>query len=100
MVCLGALTGAITLGAYDLHTPELVPVKMKTPDSHRPVKLIENGKLNFAIVSDTKTEQRMAKKNRTKKSIVPAVAAIAGAAVLALAGAAAAIIISKRRSGK
>lgn len=73
------LSGGIALGAYDLNTPELVPVKMKTPGSHRPVKLIENGKLNFAIVSDTKAEQRMAKKNRTKKSIGPAVAALADA---------------------
>ena len=79
MVCLGVLTGAVTLGAYDLNTPELVPVKMKTPGSHRPVKLIENGKLNFAIVSDTAAEARMAKKNRTKKSIGPAVEAITDA---------------------
>ena len=79
LVWIGALAGGVSLGAYDLNTPELVPVKQQTPADHAPVKLIENGKLNFAIVYDTKAEQRMAKKNRTKKSIGPAVAAIADA---------------------
>ena len=53
------LAVGISLGAYDLNTPELVPVKLQTPAAHAPVKLIENGKLNFAIVYDTKAEQRI-----------------------------------------
>ena len=79
IVGLITLAVGVSLGAYDLNTPELVPVKLQTPEAHAPVKLIENGKLNFAIVYDTKAEQRMAKKNRTSKSIGPAVAAIADA---------------------
>ena len=58
--------------AYDLKTKELVPVKFQKAPVHAPVKLIENGKLNFAIVADLTAEQRMQKKNKTAKSIEPA----------------------------
>ena len=65
-----ALSSAVF--AYDLKTKELVPVKFQKAPVHAPVKLIENGKLNFAIVADLTAERRMQKRNRTKKSIEPA----------------------------
>ena len=64
---------ASLLGAYDVKTVELVPVKFQKTPSHAPVKMIENGKLNFAIVADLNAENRMRGKNRTQKSIEPAI---------------------------
>ena len=58
--------------AYDLKTVELVPVKFQKAPVHAPVKLVENGKLNFAIVADLNAERRMQKRNKTAKSIEPA----------------------------
>jgi hypothetical protein len=54
--------------AYSLTNPALTPVKIqKTPD-HTPLKLVENGKLKFAIITDKKAEYRHG------KSIQPAIA--------------------------
>ena len=63
----------VTLSGYDLKTVELVPVNFRQPPSHSPVKMIENGKLNFAIVADLKTERQIQKTNRTQQSIGPAI---------------------------
>ncbi|MCK9506703.1 MAG: DUF4838 domain-containing protein [Porticoccaceae bacterium] len=40
------------LFSYDLRNPALTPVQFAPTDSHAPIKLVENGKLNFAIVYD------------------------------------------------
>ena len=66
---------AATVWSYDLKTVELVPVKFEKAPSHAPVKMVENGKLNFAIVADLKAEKRMraAKKSRSEESIAPAI---------------------------
>ena len=61
------------LHGYDLKTVELVPVKFEKAPAHAPVSMISNGKLNFAIVADLNAEKRMQKKNRTQKSIEPAI---------------------------
>ena len=66
-----SLTGL--LHGYDLKTVELVPVKFEKAPVHAPVSMISNGKLNFAIVADLNAEKRMQKKNRTQKSIEPAI---------------------------
>ena len=71
-VVLLALAGSAF--AYDLKTVELVPVKFQKAPVHAPVKLVENGKLNFAIVADLNAERRMQKRNKTAKSIEPAIA--------------------------
>ena len=70
ILAMFALVGAAF--AYDLKTVELVPVKFQKTPAHAPVRLVENGKLNFAIVADLDAERRMQKKNRTDKSIEPA----------------------------
>ena len=70
-VILAGLVG--TLSAYDLKTKELVPVKFEKAPVHSPVKMVENGKLNFAIVADLQAENRMRRKNKTEKSIAPAI---------------------------
>ena len=66
---------AATVWSYDLKTVELVPVKFEKAPSHAPVKMVETGKLNFAIVADLKAEKRMraAKKSRSEESIAPAI---------------------------
>ena len=67
-----ALSAALLTG-YDLKTQELVPVKFQKAPEHQSFKLVENGKLNFAIVADLKKEQAMRKTNKTQASIAPAV---------------------------
>ena len=37
------------------------------------LKMVEDGKLNFAIVADLNAEQKMQRKNKTEKSIAPAI---------------------------
>ena len=59
--------------SYDLKTKELVPVKFQKAPAHAPVKLVENGKIKFAIVTDLNAENRMKGKNKTQKSIAPAI---------------------------
>ena len=53
-----ALSAAMLTG-YDLKTKELVPVKFQKAPEHQSFKLVDNGKLNFAIVADLKKEQEM-----------------------------------------
>ena len=57
ILAMFALVGAAF--AYDLKTVELVPVKFQKTPAHAPVRLVENGKLNFAIVADLDAERRM-----------------------------------------
>ena len=61
------------LSAYDVRTKELVPVKFEKAPAHAAVKMVEDGKLNFAIVADLNAEQKMQRKNKTEKSIAPAI---------------------------
>ena len=56
--CL-ALAG--TLSGYDVKNKALAPVKFSTAPKHADLKMVENGKLNFAIVSDLQAEQRLRK---------------------------------------
>lgn len=60
--------------AYDLHTRELTPIVEKARPSGAPMRLVENGELRFAIVTDKTAEKMTGKINRTGKSIEPAVA--------------------------
>lgn len=64
---------AVLLTGYDLKTKELVPVKFRKAPAHKAFKLVENGKLKFAIVADLRKEQAMRKTNKTARSIAPAV---------------------------
>ena len=52
---LMALTSSVF--AYDLKTVELVPVKFQKAPAHTSVKLVENGKIKFAIVTDLNSEK-------------------------------------------
>ena len=64
------LAGAGTqLSAYDLDNRALTPVTHEETPRHAPLKLVENGELKFAIITDKKAE----KNGRTGKSIAPAV---------------------------
>ena len=56
-----------------LKTVELVPVKFEKKPVHAPVRMVENGKLKFAIVADLQAEKRMRSKNKTELSITPAI---------------------------
>ena len=56
-----------------LKTVELVPVKFEKKTVHAPVRMVENGKLKFAIVADLQAEKRMRSKNKTELSITPAI---------------------------
>ena len=70
------LAGSLMTGvlvAYDLKTPELTPVKFETAGKHAALPLVSGGKLNFAIAADLQAENRMSGKNRTEKSIAPAI---------------------------
>lgn len=67
------------ISAYDIRTKTLVPVTLQKAPTHAPLKLIEGGQLNFAIVFDKKAESEMQGKNRTRKSIAPAVEALSEA---------------------
>ncbi len=69
-VCLLGL--AMTLHGYDLRTKALTPIAFEKPSSHAPFKLVDNGELQFVIVTDKNVE----KNPRTAKSIAPAVAVI------------------------
>lgn len=69
---ISAAAAACTLGAVavDIHLGSLTPVKEHPRPAGAPLALIENGRLNFAVVIDPKAETRA--KNRTGKSIAPA----------------------------
>jgi len=42
----------LTVRAYDLKNPALVPVDVKTPLQHEPLGLVQRGELRFAIIYD------------------------------------------------
>ena len=65
------LTG--TLSGYDVKNKALAPVKFSATPKHADLKLVENGKLNFAIVADLQAEQRMRKNCKAEFSIKPAI---------------------------
>lgn len=71
ILCL-ALAG--TLSGYDVKNKALAPVKFSTAPKHADLKMVENGKLNFAIVSDLQAEQRLRKNCKAEFSIKPAIA--------------------------
>ena len=48
--------------AYDLHTRELTPIVEKPRPSGAPMRLVENGELRFAIVTDKTAEKMTGKK--------------------------------------
>ncbi len=60
---------ALTLGAYDLKNPALTPVDFGKTPSHADIQLIKNGKPQFAIIADLKSEFGGVR----SKSIAPAV---------------------------
>lgn len=64
-VCL-LTVGAITAfsAAPDLKNPALTPVKFGKPANHKPIKLVEKGKLNFAIVYNRKNRADSASAGR------------------------------------
>ena len=63
--------------AYDLKNRALTPVDINEPPKHKPVEMIRNGNLCFAIVYDKRIERSV--RNRTVKSIFPAVKALENA---------------------
>ena len=46
------LAPVLSAGAYDLNVKTLTPVDVKPAPKHEPLKLVENGKLNFAVAVD------------------------------------------------
>ncbi|MBQ2629106.1 MAG: DUF4838 domain-containing protein [Kiritimatiellae bacterium] len=63
--------------AYDLHNPALTPVEEGPRPAGAAIRLVEGGKVNFAVVADTKTEGRV--KSRSGYSIRPAIAELTNA---------------------
>ena len=63
--------------AYDLKNRALTPVDINELPKHKPVEMIRNGNLCFAIVYDKRIERSV--RNRTVKSIFPAVKALENA---------------------
>ena len=61
--------GALALSGADLKSKALLPVKWEKSASHAPLKLVENGKLNFAVVYDEKTEPKKMLKQRKSARI-------------------------------
>ena len=57
---------AFVLSGADLKSKALFPVKWQKNAPHEPLKLVENGKLNFVIVYDEKSEP--VKMLKTRKS--------------------------------
>ena len=66
VVALVALTGF----GYDIHLKSLTPVKELARPAGAEMRFVEKGGLNFAIALDPQAETRA--KNRSKKSIAPA----------------------------
>ena len=66
-VALGLCCGA---HAYDIHLKSLTPVKELAKPAGGAMKFVENGELKFCVALDPGAETRA--KNRTKKSIAPA----------------------------
>lgn len=67
-VAVSVLT--VSANAYDLHLKSLTPITEKGKPTGAEMRFVENGELNFAIVVDKDAETRA--KNRTRKSIAPA----------------------------
>ena len=61
--------GVFALSGADLKSKALLPVKWGENLSHAPLKLVENGKLNFAIIYDEKTEPKKTMKQRKSARI-------------------------------
>lgn len=58
MLALFSLAAVAVQAVPDLKNPALTPVKFETAPNHAPLKLIEKGKLNFAIVYDKNNRDR------------------------------------------
>ena len=65
-----ALGPCLCAHAYDIHLKSLTPVKELAKPAGGVMKFVENGELKFCVALDPKAETRA--KNRTKKSIAPA----------------------------
>ena len=65
-----ALGPCLCAHAYDIHLKSLTPVKELAKPAGGVMKFVENGELKFCVALDPKAETRV--KNRTKKSIAPA----------------------------
>lgn len=65
-----ALGPCLCAHAYDIHLKSLTPVKELAKPAGGAMKFVENGELKFCVALDPKAETRA--KNRTKKSIAPA----------------------------
>ena len=73
LLSLGILGGVFSVEAYDVQNKALTPVEFGKAPEHAPVPLVKNGKPDFVIVTDKEAENRMRGKNKTQKSIEPAV---------------------------
>ncbi len=73
LLFLGILGGVFSADAYDVQNKALTPVELGKAPEHAPVTLVKNGKPDFVIVTDKEAENRMRGKNKTQKSIEPAV---------------------------
>lgn len=51
LLTFSLLLPAGILEGYNLNNPALTPIKLEKPLSHAPLKFVENGKLNFIIVT-------------------------------------------------
>ena len=65
--------------AYDLHTPALTPITEEPPPPGAPVKLVEGGRLRFAIAWNPSCETNCGAYKPTRASITPALAVLTNA---------------------
>lgn len=68
---------AMTSAGYDLKTRALTPIELEPAPAGAEMKFVENGKLNFVIVADTKTEGTI--RAKTEDSIRPALVELTNA---------------------
>lgn len=73
LLYLGILGGTFSMEAYDVQNRALTPVEFGKAPEHAPVPLVKDGKPDFVIVTDKEAENRMRGKNKTEKSIAPAI---------------------------
>ena len=73
LLILGLFFGTNLFSGYDVQNKALVPVKFESPPEHAPVKLVSQRKVDFVIVADLQAEERMRSKNKTARSIAPAI---------------------------
>ena len=71
ILCLCTALFSLWTNAYDVKTPALVPVKFQNAPKHDALKIVDNGELKFAIVTDKNAEN--IRRWREHKSIGPAV---------------------------